>query len=90
MILESELQSKIIKKLTLNGYFVVKIIQTNRNGWPDLQAVKDGKTIYIEVKREGEKPDQLQKYVHGHLRNYGAEVYVIDNINDIEKILSQK
>lgn len=34
---EAELQSKITKQLESAGWLVVKVIQCNKNGWPDLQ-----------------------------------------------------
>ena len=48
---EQKIQSKIIKKLKEKGYFVIKLIKTNVNGIPDLIAVKENETIFIEVKR---------------------------------------
>ena len=59
---ESEIQSKIIKYLESKDWIVVKIIQTNKNGWPDLQAHKDGQTIFIEVKGPNGRLSELQKY----------------------------
>jgi len=32
------------------GWTVVKLIQTNHNGMPDLMCLKQGKTFFIEVK----------------------------------------
>jgi Holliday junction resolvase len=78
---ESKIQSRIIQNLERNGWFVVKIIQTTKNGWPDLQAVKKGKTIYIEVKDVGEEPDPLQLVRHQQLRINGATVFVTDDKN---------
>lgn len=75
---ESEVQASVIKRYEENGWLVVKIIQTTLNGWPDLQCIKDGKTIYVECKATGEKPKPLQLYRHRQLRDYGCEVLVID------------
>lgn len=80
MILESKIQNRIIKRLERSGWYVVKIIQTTKNGWPDLQAVKDGRTIYIEVKAANGKLSELQKYRHMELRKAGAKVFTIKNI----------
>ena len=65
---ESEIQSKIIKFLESKQWLVVKIIQTNKNGWPDLQAHRDGITIFIEVKSETGKVSELQKYTQATSR----------------------
>ena len=77
--LESHIQTAIINNLEKSGWLVVKIIQSTKNGWPDLQAIKDGQTVYIEVKREGCEPSPLQIYRITQLRHAGATVYVTSN-----------
>ncbi len=56
---------------------VVKVILTNRNGFPDLMLLKDGVASFIEVKRKGERPRPLQEYVIGELRKQGFKVEVM-------------
>ena len=68
---ESEIQYDIIKWLESEGWLVVKIIQTNKNGWPDLQIHALGLTIFIEVKSPKGKLSELQKYRHEQLRDAG-------------------
>ena len=51
---ESSIQTAISKALTENGWFVVKIMMASKNGIPDLMAIKNGRTIFIEVKNEDE------------------------------------
>ena len=36
---EQQIQSKRIKELEDEGYYVIKLIQTNKNGIPDLIAI---------------------------------------------------
>ena len=69
--LESKIQSRIIKRLEAQGYYVVKLILTNKNGIPDLLVLKDGRTFFVEVKRPGEKPRPLQEYRMNELRELG-------------------
>lgn len=77
MELESKKQARIIKKYESQGYYVVKLIQTNKNGIPDLLLLKDGKCFFIEVKRDNEKPRPLQEYRKKELENQGVKVLVI-------------
>jgi Holliday junction resolvase len=81
---ESEIQSKIIKYLESEGWLVVKIIQTNKNGWPDLQAHKFGKTIFIEVKSETGKVSELQKYRLKKLQEQGFKTIIATSIKDLQ------
>jgi len=81
---ESIIQSKIIKYLESLDWYVVKIIQTNKNGWPDLQAHKNGVTIFIEVKSENGKVSELQKYRHKQLTDAGFKVLLIYSLNQLK------
>jgi Holliday junction resolvase len=85
---ESVIQSQVIKYLEKIGWYVVKIIQTNKNGWPDLQAHKDGITIFVEVKSEKGKVSQLQQYRHKQLSDAGFKVLVIYSLKQITNELS--
>lgn len=78
MAAESKLQTRIRNYLTKNGWLVVKHMLTSKPGWPDLEAIKDGRTIRIEVKSEGEDAEPLQKYKHYQIRKHGGEVYTVD------------
>jgi Holliday junction resolvase len=73
-MLESAIQTKIKKYLEREGWMVVKCIQMSLNGWPDLQAHKDGTTIFIECKQPGKKATPLQLFRHEQLRKKGFEV----------------
>ena len=81
-MLESALQSKIIIWLEKNGWFVVKIIQCNKNGIPDLMALRNGTAIFIEVKALGKKARPLQEFRINQLTKQGFTAKVIDKIED--------
>lgn len=85
-MLESVLQTKIKKYLETKGWYVVKYIQTTKNGWPDLGAHKDGRLVYVEVKKPGETAEPLQVIRHTELREKGFTVFVIDNMDDTKKL----
>lgn len=74
---ESQIQNKKIKQLEEEGYFVVKLILTNKNGIPDLLALKDGKALFLEVKKPNTKLTKLQEYRIQELKKQGfdTEVY---------------
>lgn len=81
---ESEIQQDVIKFFESYGWYVVKVIQSNKNGWPDLQAHKAGITLFIEVKSEKGKVSELQAYRHKQLRNLGFIVLVIHSIPQLK------
>jgi Holliday junction resolvase len=88
VVTEAKIQSQIIAHLEKKGYYVVKIIQTNKNGWPDLQALKNGKIVFIEVKKDKGKVSELQKYRHKELSNFGFKTIIAHNINELDNELA--
>lgn len=75
-MVESKIQSKLIKRLESQGWFVIKLIKTNKNGIPDIVCFKDNDFQFIEVKREGGKLSELQKYRIKELNNLGFKTSV--------------
>jgi Holliday junction resolvase len=75
-MLESARQTKIKKQLEKEGWFVIKLIKTSVNGIPDLMALKNGETIFIEVKQPKGVLSEIQKYRIKELREKGFLVYI--------------
>lgn len=80
---EAIIQSQIIKYLEANGWLCIKLIQTSKNGIPDLICLHSGRSVFIEVKQPGKNPTDLQKYRHEQLRKQGFEVVVARDRKDI-------
>ena len=60
---EAIFQAKIIKRFTKQGWLVVKLIQTNLNGIPDLLLMKKGELpFFIECKAATGRLAPLQAY----------------------------
>lgn len=70
--MESKIQSKIIKNLEQDGYFVLKLIKTNKNGIPDLLVIKDGKCFFVEVKTLKGIVSEIQKYRIQELQKFNT------------------
>jgi hypothetical protein len=86
-MLESKRQTKIRNALIKDGYFVTKLTVTSTPGIPDLLAIKDGKSLFIEVKQPGNNPTELQLFMHDKLRSFGCEVKVwTDYGTDYERV----
>jgi Holliday junction resolvase len=75
---EQQIQSRRIKELEAQGYYVIKLVRTNKNGIPDLIAIpKNSDVLFCEVKRPEGKLSKLQEYRIKELNQYGinTEVY---------------
>ena len=75
---EQQIQSKRIKELEAEGYYVLKLIKTNKNGIPDLVAIPPNcEVLFSEVKTPRGRVSPLQKYRLKELKEYGynTEIY---------------
>lgn len=84
--LESDIQYEIIQKLEADGWLAKKVITCTKAGYPEVEAVKFGREIKIEVKRPGQQLKKLQAFRKRQLEAHGMEVYVFESANDITKI----
>ena len=79
--MEQQTQKRIINKLESDGWYVVKLMKTNRNGIPDLLAVKHDKTMFIEVKQPNGKLSPLQVFRINEMRELGLTVFIWIDFN---------
>jgi Holliday junction resolvase len=74
---EQRIQSKKIKDLEAEGYYVIKLIQTNKNGIPDIIAIPpNSDVLFVEVKRKDGTVSPLQKFRHKELEKYGIRIQI--------------
>jgi hypothetical protein len=74
---EQQIQTKKIKELEAQGYYVIKLIRTNKNGIPDLLAIpKDSDVLFVEVKAENGKVSKLQEFRMKELNSHGIKTEV--------------
>jgi Holliday junction resolvase len=75
---EQQIQSKRIKQLEAEGYYVLKLIKTNKNGIPDLVAIPPNcGVIFSEIKKPDGRVSAIQQYRLKELDKHGVrtEVY---------------
>ena len=71
---EQQIQSKRIKELESEGYYVLKLIKTNKNGIPDLLAIAPGADVlFSEVKTKSGRLSKLQNYRLKELEKHGVK-----------------
>ena len=73
---EAKYQSKLIKKYEAEGYYVLKLISTNKAGIPDLLALKPDDVKFIEVKGSKTPVSKLQEYRIKELKNLGFDAEI--------------
>ena len=74
---EQDIQAKRIKQLEADGYYVLKLITTNKNGIPDLIAIPpDSGVLFSEIKQPKGRLSKLQKYRIKELEQHGCKTEV--------------
>ena len=90
---EQDIQKKIIKMLEKDyKAYVVKIIQANKAGVPDILACINGKFIGIEVKRPKTKNNvsRLQEYNLIMIKQAGGIATVSWSVKDLKEFIEKK
>jgi Holliday junction resolvase len=74
---EQQIQTKRIKQLEAEGYYVLKLIRVNKTGIPDIIALKENEILFSEIKTPKGKLSEIQKYRMKELESYGfkTELY---------------
>jgi len=78
---EQQIQSKIIKNLEGKGFYCIKLIKTNKNGIPDVIALKPNEVYFVEVKKPDGRLSKLQEWRIKELIDFGFLVDVRYGIN---------
>lgn len=87
---ESFIEEKLTKAVNQNGGVCWKFTSPGTAGVPDrIILMPEGRIAFVEVKAPGEKPRPLQLSRHRLLMRLGFKVYVLDALEDIEKIISE-
>jgi hypothetical protein len=80
-VLEKQIEQRVCDYAKSKGWLVYKFTSPARAAVPDrLFIAPGGRVIFVEFKREGQKPTVPQSREHERLRAQGVAVYVIDNV----------
>ncbi|MCK4339957.1 MAG: VRR-NUC domain-containing protein [Candidatus Cloacimonetes bacterium] len=84
-ITENNVKKLVKDYLDIKGYFHFSILQGlgAYKGIPDRIAVKNGKTIYIEVKKPGGKQSEHQVEFQANIENAGGEYILVRCLEDL-------
>ena len=89
VIRESKVEAEIRKYAKSRGWWVAKFVSPGLRGVPDRIFIRNGVTVFLEVKRPGEEPTLQQRKRHTDMRQYGARVYWVDSLADAMEVLNE-
>ncbi len=84
---EKSVEGPAVKRAEELGWWQNKIEKASKDGMPDRVFIKDGRTVWIEMKRPKGKARALQALRHKEMREHGAEVYVCDTVEGVVLML---
>tara|TARA_R100000908_G_C3718127_1_gene122010 strand:+ start:32 stop:274 length:243 start_codon:yes stop_codon:yes gene_type:complete len=74
---ENQIQLKRIKQLEDEGYYVIKLTVTNKNGIPDLIAIPKGSDVlFSEIKKPRGKVSAMQQFRLKELKKHGVKTEI--------------
>lgn len=79
---ESDLETKFLEFCESLGIMCEKLIPFAKKGWPDRTLMYKGSCMFMELKKEGEKPDPIQYYWLTCLQSAGFVAVWADNLED--------
>ena len=83
---EADIRAQVKDYLEWQGWFVFYHLQGlgSYPGLPDLQAVKDGRTLYIEVKRPTGRQSAHQKRFQQAVESAGGTYILVSSVDDLK------
>ena len=87
---EKKIEQKLVTAVKKHGGICPKFVSPGFDGMPDrLLLLPHGRFAFVEVKAPNQKPRPLQLSRHRRLRRLGFRVYVLDALEDIDKIIKE-
>lgn len=87
-MLERDVEKRLVSEVKKRHGVSPKFVSPGTNGMPDrIVLLPNGKIVFVELKAPGKKPRALQLACHKKLRALGFDVFVIDNISQIDEML---
>lgn len=89
-VTEKTLDKDLKKRSEKLGWWCMKLVFTAFTGAPDRMLIgSGGRIIFAEIKTPGKKPTARQLWVHGKLRDFGFEVWVVDSEEILNKLIDR-
>ena len=81
-MIEKTIEDHLKKRCKENKIFILK--NTGMNGIPDRLLLKNGKYLFVETKKPGEKARLLQQKIMKKLTEHGAACCIIDSKTGVD------
>ena len=86
---EKKIELEVVKYAKSKNILSFKMNSTSSRGLPDRIFINKNSIFFIEFKRFGFKPTELQAHTIKTLKDYNCNVFVVDNIELGKKIIDK-
>lgn len=87
--IENEIEAYLLKSCRAVGFLCWKFTSPGRAGVPDRVVISPRATVFVEVKRPGERLRRLQQAVKTKMLGAGAAVYVVDSRSAVDALIAE-
>ena len=87
---EKQIEMRLVKEVKAAGGICPKLVSPGTDGMPDrMVLLPEARIGFVEVKAPGQKPRPLQERWHERLHQLGFLVFVLDDPEQIQEIISE-
>ena len=87
---ETAVEKRLKTKVERMGGQAWKWVSPGARGVPDrIIFLPGGRTVFIELKAPGKKPDPIQEYRIRQLRDLGQRVEVLDSLEAVDRFIEE-
>jgi len=88
--LEAVIEAYLVKRIRSIGGECEKFNSMSRRSVPDrIISLTGGRIIFIELKRQGKQPTEMQQRDHQRRREMGFDVRVIDSKESVDVLIKE-
>lgn len=87
--LERNVEAYLVKQIKAIGGKAIKMLPTFEAGVPDRCVLYNGRTVFVELKKPGERPRPLQVNFMAELRKMNHETRVIDSYEGVNELIKE-
>ena len=90
-VLEEDVEREFVRLMCGEGWTVLKFTPMGSRGWPDRMVVlPGGRPVFVELKRPGKEPTELQKQRIKDLRKWGYPTRWFDDAKKAARFVKRE
>ena len=89
-VLESVVEKYLAKRCEEHGWMCLKFDPSRRIGMPDrLILLPGGRCVWVELKTDGGRLTEIQRYRHGEIAALGHDVRVVWSKAEVDALIGE-